>query len=450
MVAGMGVPPAPQGAPLAQQVMARAQQPTGVEGLPSNLPQSYAPGGLVAFADGGEVERYQSGGSFFDMFRRRQAAPDLGPVPGSREGDVMDGRPGSIGAFPADDFVSIPRTQAASQTVAAPVIKRPSITLPTVDVGEPPALADYTSIIGDLPKKAQDASEKAVKATQEQLEAFDKPVFERGESRLKAREAELKRDTDIGRWSALLKGALKTMGGTSKFAGVNIAGGAAEGVDELIKGEAANRASKERLADAQDNFDMRQAAAKKGNYQAAQAAGQRAADDLRQATQLTLTATHYGNNEAQARWHSMTQAKIGAAQLQQQGQLGIAGLDLDAQRVGLQAQQLANTINYQNKVLAQNDRRIASADKALQVRYAQVKAGAAAKFDSGPGMQLSMQLAAQYGNNWRTGTDARSLQAQMLYRQARQAAILDATGAFENLDSGGGGARSAESLLGGD
>lgn len=62
-VAGMGVPQAPQGAPIAQQVMAQAQPPAGVEALSSNLPQSYAPGGLVAFEEGGQVERYQTGGS---------------------------------------------------------------------------------------------------------------------------------------------------------------------------------------------------------------------------------------------------------------------------------------------------------------------------------------------------------------------------------------------------
>ena len=60
-VAGMGVPQAPQGAPIAQQVMQQAQ-PAGVEALPSNLPTSYAPGGLVAFEEGGQVERYNNTG----------------------------------------------------------------------------------------------------------------------------------------------------------------------------------------------------------------------------------------------------------------------------------------------------------------------------------------------------------------------------------------------------
>lgn len=44
---------------IAEQVLQEAQ---GVEQLPSNLPQEYAAGGIVAFGDGGEVERYQMGG----------------------------------------------------------------------------------------------------------------------------------------------------------------------------------------------------------------------------------------------------------------------------------------------------------------------------------------------------------------------------------------------------
>lgn len=51
---------------IAEQVMQEAQMAQaapGVEGLPSNLPQEYAGGGIVAFDEGGEVERYSPGGS---------------------------------------------------------------------------------------------------------------------------------------------------------------------------------------------------------------------------------------------------------------------------------------------------------------------------------------------------------------------------------------------------
>lgn len=55
-------PQAPAGGPpIAQQVMAQAAQP-GVAALPSQLPAEYAHGGIVAFEDGGEVERYQNRG----------------------------------------------------------------------------------------------------------------------------------------------------------------------------------------------------------------------------------------------------------------------------------------------------------------------------------------------------------------------------------------------------
>jgi len=48
---------------IVEQIMQEAEQMGGgVEQLPSNLPQEYAGGGIVAFDEGGEVERYQEGG----------------------------------------------------------------------------------------------------------------------------------------------------------------------------------------------------------------------------------------------------------------------------------------------------------------------------------------------------------------------------------------------------
>ena len=49
--------------PIAEEVLARAEQMGGVDGLRSNLPtQGYASGGIVAFEGGGQVERYQNKG----------------------------------------------------------------------------------------------------------------------------------------------------------------------------------------------------------------------------------------------------------------------------------------------------------------------------------------------------------------------------------------------------
>jgi hypothetical protein len=69
---GQGQPTQP---PVAEQIMAQAQQGSqGVESLPSNLPQSYAGGGIVAFEEGGQVERFQVGGTPAGRFFSAQQA----------------------------------------------------------------------------------------------------------------------------------------------------------------------------------------------------------------------------------------------------------------------------------------------------------------------------------------------------------------------------------------
>lgn len=62
---GMEQAQAPQGPSIAEQVMQEAQGAQGVQALPTNLPQQYAGGGIVAFEEGGEVERYQTGGGLY-------------------------------------------------------------------------------------------------------------------------------------------------------------------------------------------------------------------------------------------------------------------------------------------------------------------------------------------------------------------------------------------------
>jgi hypothetical protein len=73
---GAGMQPPQGGAPIAQQVMQQAaQESQGLEALPSNLPQEYAGGGIIAFEEGGPVERFQVGGqpkyeSVYDRYNR--------------------------------------------------------------------------------------------------------------------------------------------------------------------------------------------------------------------------------------------------------------------------------------------------------------------------------------------------------------------------------------------
>jgi hypothetical protein len=86
-------PQAAQQPPIAQQVM---QEADAIAALPTNLPAQYAGGGIVAFADGGEVERYQFGGMIPSSMVRYGLARTLGAdasrydVP--RREDVEDDR----------------------------------------------------------------------------------------------------------------------------------------------------------------------------------------------------------------------------------------------------------------------------------------------------------------------------------------------------------------------
>ena len=76
----------PQQQPIAQEVLNQAQQATGLEALPTGLPaQGFAPGGIIAFADGGEAEDDEEDDGFgmsddeknlFNMLRRRAASMD--------------------------------------------------------------------------------------------------------------------------------------------------------------------------------------------------------------------------------------------------------------------------------------------------------------------------------------------------------------------------------------
>jgi hypothetical protein len=300
-----------------------------------------------------------------------------------------------------------------------------------------PQLTDYNTLIGDLPAKAKAASEAAVKSAQTELEGFDKPGFETREERLGKREAGLEKDSAMTRALNLMNLGFGIAGSKERTLAGALGNEGRQGIQALIQGEAANRAAKDRLEDARDNFEQQKVAAKKGNYQAAQAAGKDASRDLQAATQLTMTGAHYGNSESLQRYQTQQQGNYQQASLDQSGKLGLAGL-------GLQAQQLAQTGAFQNKQLDMMEKRYAAMDKASQARLMQVRAGAVGKFMETMAPQLNAQLTKDYGANWRTSTDPRSLEAQMKFKQAQNAYIMDALGQYDVSSS----ARSAEGLLG--
>jgi hypothetical protein len=504
-MAGAGMQQGAQGQqapqpPIAQQVMqqaAQTDQSQGLEALPSNLPQEYAGGGIIAFEEGGEVERYQNtglvsptpAGRFFSGLKQdfstgneaallrnklqmqygpKSALPGLFMTQTDEERQAAKDIVGRLGtmtlpqlqalyaqgpsalppitppavaptATPAANIAPpTPPAPAAAPPVAAPPVAAaaPGIggggfktpTLPTMKEIPVPKLTDYNTLIGDLPAKAKVASEAAVKSAQTELEGFDKPGFEAREEKFGKREATQEKDSAMRRALDVMSLGFGIAGSKERTLAGALGNEGRQGIQALIQGEAANRAAKDRLEDARDNFEQQKVAAKKGNYQAAQAAGKEASRDLQAATQLTMTGAHYGNTESLQRYQTQQQGEFQKTSLGQSGALGLAGLNL-------QQQQLAQTGAFQNKQLAAMEKRYAAMDAASKARMAQVRAGAMGKFMETQGGQLNTQLAKEYGPNWRTSTDPRSLQAQMLFKQAQNAYVMDALGQYDDRSS---------------
>jgi hypothetical protein len=529
-MAGAGMPqPQQGGAPIANQIMAQAaQEGQGVETLPSNLPESYAGGGIIAFEGGGKVERFQNTGStgttpagrFFSglgqSFSEDQETAKLrnrlqmkyGPasaLPGLFMQQSDEDRLAAKAvakALPSLSFAQLQQldaqgpaalTQFGAPTTAPTAT--PAATAPNVTPGAPGAqtqpsapaapsalpaapgapafkmpglqtftptpavlperkmedLTDLNAIIGDMPKKTKDAAEAAVKETQKKLEEMDRPGFEAREGRLGKREATQEKDSAIGRALNLMNLGFGIAGSKERTLAGALGNEGRQGIRDLIQGEAANRAARDRLEEYRDNLEQQKVAAKKGNYNAAQAAGKSAADDLRSATALSLQGAQAGNAQAISMYNTLTQGDIGRAGVVNQGEQLRASAVSEQNRnamalatLNLQRDQLAQTGAYQQATLAAQEKRYASMDKASQARIQQVQAKALNDFTMGEGAQLRSQLAKDYGPNFLTATDKRSLEAARMYNQRKQAYLADIRGqAIDALS-----APPAESLLG--
>lgn len=119
-----GAPAAPA-APIAQQVMQQAaQEGQGVEALPSNLPQSYAGGGIIAFAGGGEAEeplRFQNEGVVPSAVKYKDWG-SLAPVDDSKGGPFFSG---DVGAKIGTAFKNAILPPSASELRIDPITQKP-------------------------------------------------------------------------------------------------------------------------------------------------------------------------------------------------------------------------------------------------------------------------------------------------------------------------------------
>jgi hypothetical protein len=517
--AGMQQPPQGQQAPqqpIAQQVMAQAaqaDQSQGVEALPSNLPESYAGGGIIAFEEGGPVERYQNtgytgttpAGRFFsgvgqnfteanEMAKlRNKLQMQYGPasaVPGLFMRQTDEERLAAKAVAAALPNLSFPQLQqlaaegpSALASFAAPtqaVAPTPTPAAPgapgaqtqppppappaaSADIGfkmpamqtfkptpavlperTAPVLTDLDAITKKLPAETKTAVEAKVTEVQNKLEEMDKPGFEAREERLGKREAGQEKDSAVGRALNLISTGFGIAGSKERSLAGALGKEGREGIADLIRGEAANRAAKDKLEDYRDNLEQQKVAAKKGNYQAAQAAGDRAADNLYKYTNLNLNAASAGNSQALQRQQIEQTGDINKATVANQGQqLQLSAVD-QQNRSALGIAQLAQTGDIARAQLAAQEKRFNALDKQSQARVMQVRAGAMAKFNETMAPQLNAQLVDLYGKNWRVGQDARSLEAQTKFQQAQNAYLADIMGtAMDSLS-----ARSAEGLLG--
>jgi hypothetical protein len=332
-----------------------------------------------------------------------------------------------------------PAAPAAPAIPGAGSFKMP--TLPTMKETAAPVLTDLDAITKKLPAETKTATEAAVTATQNKLEEMDKPGFEAREGRLGKREAAQEKDSAVGRALNLISTGFGIAGSKERSLAGALGKEGREGIADLIRGEAANRAAKDKLEDYRDNLEQQKVAAKKGNYQAAQAAGERAADNLYKYTNLNLNAASAGNSQAIQRQQVQQQGNFQKASLEQSGILGLTDL-------GLKKDQLAQSAAIAKAQLASQDKRFAAMDATAQARMKQVQANAFRDFTKEVAPQLIAELSKDpskggFGPNWRTAQDPRSLQAQMIFRQQQDAYLAQATGAAMDVM----GARQADALL---
>ena len=334
-----------------------------------------------------------------------------------------------------------PAAPAAPAIPGAGSFKMP--TLPTMKETAAPVLTDLDAITKKLPAETKTAVEAKVTEVQNKLEDMDRPGFEAREGRLGKREAAQEKDSAVGRALNLISTGFGIAGSKERSLAGALGKEGREGIADLIRGEAANRAAKDKLEDYRDNLEQQKVAAKKGNYQAAQAAGERAADNLYKYTNLNLNAASAGNSQAIQRQQVQQQGDIGKATVTNQGQqLQLSAVD-SANRNALGIAQLAQTGSIAKAQLAAQEKRYAEMGEANRARIMQATAKGLNDFMMGEGAQLRAQLAKDYGPNFLTAKDLRSQQAADIFNKRKQAYLADIRGqAIDALS-----ARQADALL---
>lgn len=438
-VAGAGMPQPPaDGPPIAQQVMQQAaQENQGVEALPSNLPQSYAGGGIIAFEDGGKVERYQNtgftGGQEFGIsdpvaeavddlkyeekarlkaikeaearakFLRDAGAPQAAEAEAKLA--ALQGpnpyNPATATRRSQYTTAPIPATPGAAPAApgAAPGAAIPGAsnfqmpTLAGMTMPGAPASTNYQTLLGDTGAKTRLAGDTASRETQKTLEDFDEPGNAAREEKYSKREAAQAKNSAMDRALNIMNLGFGIAGSKERTLAGAFGNEGREGIRDLLRGEAANRAALDKLDDARDNFEQQKTAAKKGNYQAAQAAKERAIDNVYKYQDLNMKAAHYGNTEALQRYHTEMQGNYQQASLDQSGKLGIAELGLKRDQLRQNAASANAQLQLGRERLNIIKGQIAAGDKRATAALAKVELKAYADFQTSSDYRIAQEKA---------------------------------------------------------
>jgi hypothetical protein len=258
-----------------------------------------------------------------------------------------------------------------------------------------PVLTDLDALIKDMPAKAKAEAEAKVTEAQTKLEAMDKPGFEAREARLGKREAAQEKDSALGRALNLMNLGFGIAGSKERTVAGALANEGRQGIRDLIQGEAANRAAKDKLEDYRDNLEQQKIAAKKGNYQAAQAAGERAADNLYKYTNLNLTAASAGNNQAIQRQQIEQQGNFQRASLEQSGILGLGELGLKKDQLNQNATIARAQLQLGRERLGIIKDQIAAGNEKARATLLQAETKAAATWQGSPDYRTAQQQASK-------------------------------------------------------
>jgi len=438
-VAGAGMPQPPaDGPPIAQQVMQQAaQESQGVEALPSNLPQSYAGGGIIAFEGGGQVERYQNagftGGQEFgisdpvaqavddlryeekaraEAIRKAEARAKFLREAGAPQAAEAEAKLAALqGPNPYDPAkatrrsqytnLPIPNTPGAAPAApsAAPSAAIPgagSFKMPTLagmTMPSAPASTNYQTLLGDTEAKTKRAGDTANRETLEKLESFDEPGNAAREEKYSKREAAQAKNSAMDRALNIMNLGFGIAGSKERTLAGALGNEGREGIRDLLRGEAANRAALDKLDDARDNFEQQKTAAKKGNYQAAQAAKERAIDNVYKYQDLNMKAAHYGNTEALQRYQTEMQGNYQQAALNQTGILGLGKLDLDRRQLNQSAASANAQLQLGREKLNIIKGQIAAGDKRATAALAKVELKAYADFQTSSDYRIAQEKA---------------------------------------------------------